>query len=49
MNYDDDICYAAQRGEREQQLRAEYEAAKLTGWEAEYEQWLDSLDEDIYE
>ena len=40
------IMWWAQKGEREQQMRAEYEAARKDGWEAEYDEWIDSLDED---
>ena len=38
--------YYAQRGEYEEEQRRLYEAAKKDGWEGEYEEYLDSLDEE---
>lgn len=31
------------------EMRAQYEAAKKEGWEAEYEEWLDSLDQEPWD
>ena len=44
-----EMMWWAQRGEYEAQMREEYEAARKAGWEADYEEWLDSLDVEPYE